>query len=181
MLLYELMEPSKRRRAITETGLTYKGYPCTVDCMGHHAGHEWAVRWGINSPEECPLGNSNSFWEGCKSKSEEQQPEEVTESFNTGTIKIGDIIFDISVHALERMEERQIPISTAQEFLRRVSSIKDKLSQGEPGQPVWVHDASLGISMGLRPLSSGKIQWGTVILGEPRNRDARYPVIDMNV
>lgn len=64
------MEPSKRRQ-LKETGLTYKGYPCTVDCMGHHAGHEWATRWGINSPEECPYSNSNSFWEGCKSKTEE--------------------------------------------------------------------------------------------------------------
>lgn len=74
MLLYELMEPSKRRR-LTETGLTFKGYPCTVDCMGHQAGHDWATRWGINEPEECPYGHSNSFWEGCKSKTEESLDE----------------------------------------------------------------------------------------------------------
>ena len=74
MLLSELMEPSKRRKKkIKETGLTYKGYPCTVDCMGHHAGHEWAVHRGINEPEECPYGASNSFWEGCKSKAEEEE------------------------------------------------------------------------------------------------------------
>ena len=40
--------------------------------MGHHAGHEWAVHRGINEPEECPYGTSNSFWEGCKSKAEEE-------------------------------------------------------------------------------------------------------------
>jgi len=73
MFLSELMEPSKRRKKkIKETGLTYKGYPCTKDCMGHHAGYEWAVYRGINEPEECPYGASNSFWEGCKSKAEEE-------------------------------------------------------------------------------------------------------------
>lgn len=74
------MEPGKRRRKkIKETGLTYKGYPCTKDCMGHHAGHEWATHWGIQNPEECPYSTSNSFWEGCKSKAEEQEPEELEE------------------------------------------------------------------------------------------------------
>ena len=53
-------------------GLEFRGYPCTYDCSGHQAGHEYATRWGLE-PEECPYGNSNSFWEGCKSRGEEEQ------------------------------------------------------------------------------------------------------------
>ena len=52
--------------------LTFKGYPCTSDCSGHQAGWEYAVHWGLE-PDECPYGNSNSFWEGCKSRGEEEQ------------------------------------------------------------------------------------------------------------
>ncbi len=56
-------------------GLEFRGYPCTYDCSGHQAGHDYAVHWGLD-PEECPYGNSNSFWEGCKSYGEEQEVEE---------------------------------------------------------------------------------------------------------
>lgn len=54
------------------TGLTFRGYPCTRDCGGHRAGYDWATYWGITDPNLCPLGGSNSFWEGCKSRGEEQ-------------------------------------------------------------------------------------------------------------
>lgn len=57
-------------------GLTFKGYPCTYDCSGHQAGHLYATHWGLE-PEECPYGNSNSFWEGCKSYGEEDLEEEI--------------------------------------------------------------------------------------------------------
>lgn len=53
-------------------GLTFKGYPCTSDCSGHQAGWEYAVHWGLE-PDQCPYGSSNSFWEGCKSRGEEEQ------------------------------------------------------------------------------------------------------------
>jgi|694.fasta_scaffold101877_2 hypothetical protein len=56
-------------------GLEFRGYPCTYDCSGHQAGWEYAVHWGLE-PDECPYGNSNSFWEGCKSHGEEQELEE---------------------------------------------------------------------------------------------------------
>lgn len=56
-------------------GLEFRGYPCTYDCSGHQAGHLYATHWGLE-PDECPYGNSNSFWEGCKSKGEEQEIEE---------------------------------------------------------------------------------------------------------
>jgi hypothetical protein len=57
-------------------GLTFKGYPCTYDCSGHQAGHLYATHWGLE-PDECPYGNSNSFWEGCKSYGEEDLEEEI--------------------------------------------------------------------------------------------------------
>jgi hypothetical protein len=53
-------------------GLIYRGYPCTKDCSGHIAGHMYADYWKITDPGMCPYGNSNSFWEGCRSASEEQ-------------------------------------------------------------------------------------------------------------
>ena len=55
---------------LTENSLYYKGYPCTIDCSGHMAGYIWAKIKGIRTPEECPIGNSNSFYEGCRSYAE---------------------------------------------------------------------------------------------------------------
>ena len=54
---------------LTEQPLMYKGYPCTKDCGGHMAGYAWAVRNNIDDEDYCG-SNSNSFWEGCKSKAE---------------------------------------------------------------------------------------------------------------
>lgn len=54
---------------LTEQPLMYKGYPCTKDCGGHMAGYAWAVRNNVNDEDYCG-SNSNSFWEGCKSKTE---------------------------------------------------------------------------------------------------------------
>jgi hypothetical protein len=63
----------KINEIITEaTGLFYKGYPCTKDCSGHAAGYMWAVMHGIVDANDCPNTTTNSFWEGCKSKAEEQ-------------------------------------------------------------------------------------------------------------
>lgn len=53
---------------LEEQPLTYKGYPCTKDCSGHMAGYAWAERNNIDDEEYC--GGNNSFWEGCKSKTE---------------------------------------------------------------------------------------------------------------
>ena len=60
----------KIKDIIGEAGY-YKGYPCTKDCSGHIAGYRWAQRKGIMFPQDCPYRTShNSFWEGCKSKTE---------------------------------------------------------------------------------------------------------------
>lgn len=58
---------------IGEAPLYYRGYPCTKDCSGHRAGYEWALRYGIIDPDDCPYSPAhNSFWEGCRSASEDQ-------------------------------------------------------------------------------------------------------------
>ena len=106
--------------------------------------------------------------------------EELDESFGVGPYQVGDMLFDIRRHAIERLEERNVPISTAREMLRRISTMKDKIRKMGAGQAFWVYDPSLGISMGIRLLDSGKVQWATTIIGEPRNRDARYPMININ-
>jgi hypothetical protein len=54
---------------LTEQPFTYKGYPCTKDCSGHMAGYAWAARNDIDDEDYCG-GSSNSFWEGCKSRTE---------------------------------------------------------------------------------------------------------------
>lgn len=51
---------------------SFGGYPCTVDCSGHEAGYEWAQRKGISSSYGCG-GNSQSFIEGCKAWTEENE------------------------------------------------------------------------------------------------------------
>jgi hypothetical protein len=58
---------------LDEQGFSYKGYRCTKDCSGHKAGYYWAQMHDIDSDTECPRMSSHpSFWEGCKSKTEEQ-------------------------------------------------------------------------------------------------------------
>lgn len=58
--------------ALSEAPFMYKGYRCTKDCSGHIAGYAWAERNGIADEAECgdPTDSNNSFWEGCKSKTE---------------------------------------------------------------------------------------------------------------
>jgi hypothetical protein len=74
----EFLRRSKKRRKMAEvdtgldTGLTWRQYPCTKDCSGHQAGDNWAQARGITNPAMCPPGNSNSWWEGCKSEAEKQ-------------------------------------------------------------------------------------------------------------
>ena len=53
--------------------LVYKGYRCTKDCTGHIAGYDWADARGMDDANECPGSSTHpSFWEGCKSKTEEE-------------------------------------------------------------------------------------------------------------
>jgi len=106
--------------------------------------------------------------------------EDLDESFGMGRYKVGNMWFDITKHAIDRVEERNVPISTAKEMLRRISTMNDTIQKMGVGQAFWVYDPSLGISMGIRLLDSGKVQWGTTVIGEPRNRDARYPMININ-
>lgn len=52
--------------------LTFRGYPCTVDCSGHAAGYNWAQRKDIDDEDDC-TGRSQSFIEGCLAYVEERR------------------------------------------------------------------------------------------------------------
>ena len=106
--------------------------------------------------------------------------ETLDESFGIGPLQMGNMWFDIRKHAVDRLAERKVPISTAKEMLRRISTMGNKIQHMSAGQAFWVYDSTLGISMGMRLLDSGKVQWATTIIGEPRNRNARNPVVDIN-
>jgi hypothetical protein len=49
---------------------TFGHYECTFDCSGHEAGARWAEEHDITEAGECPYGNSNSFYEGCRAYAE---------------------------------------------------------------------------------------------------------------
>ena len=106
--------------------------------------------------------------------------ENLDESFGIGPLQVGNMRFDIRKHALDRLAERKVPVTTAKELLRRISTLGNKIQQMGPGQTFWVHDPTLGISMGMRLLDSGKVQWATTIIGEPKNRESDNPIIDIN-
>ncbi len=107
--------------------------------------------------------------------------EVITESFNKGNYQVNDVTFDIKQHAIDRLEERHVPATTAKEMLRRVANdILGFRSTIDIGEPFWVHDDTLGISMGLRLLGSGRVMWATTIIGMPKNTEGRYPVIDLS-
>jgi len=106
--------------------------------------------------------------------------ENLDESFGIGPLQVGNMWFDVRKHALDRLAERKVPITTAKEMLRRISMMGNKIQQMGPGQTFWIHSSTLGISMGMRLLDSGKVQWATTIIGEPRNREADNPIIDIN-
>lgn len=103
----------------------------------------------------------------------------LTESFAVGTHRVGNTVFDIRVHAIERLEQRHVPVSTAREMLRRIdasSEIKNKMKEGAG---YWIYDSGLDISMGMRRMPSGKMMWATSIIGHPGNKDGRHPVIEI--
>lgn len=61
-----LQQRQQRYTNAQRTGLWFKGYRCTKDCSGHKAGYNWAKQKGVTATNQCKLGNSNSFWEGCR-------------------------------------------------------------------------------------------------------------------
>ena len=105
--------------------------------------------------------------------------EDLDESLRPGPYRIGNMLFDIRNHAIERLEERNVPISTAGELLRRLSTMPNKIRHMPPHASFWVYDESLGISLGMRVLDSGKVQWSTSIIGKPFNSD-RSPIVNLS-
>lgn len=101
----------------------------------------------------------------------------ILNELDVGRRRVGSIEFDIRKHVLDRMEERNVPFSTVNALLTRIPMIKNTLDTVGVGNPIWAHDPSLGISLGIRLLDSGRILVTTAILGEPRNQDGRYPIV----
>lgn len=64
-------EDPEEETTSSESGLTFHGYLCRVDCSGHEAGYEWAEENGITDPDDCG-GNSESFIEGCRAYAGEE-------------------------------------------------------------------------------------------------------------
>jgi len=104
---------------------------------------------------------------------------DLDESIRPGPYRIGKMLFDIRNHAIERLEERNVPISTAGELLRRLSTMPNKIRQMPPHASFWVYDETLGISLGMRVLDSGKVQWSTSIIGKPYSDD-RNPIVNLS-
>lgn len=55
----------------TARAASFGGYECTEDCSGHAAGYDWAEHRDVTDADECPLGNSESFHEGCLARTED--------------------------------------------------------------------------------------------------------------
>jgi hypothetical protein len=103
----------------------------------------------------------------------------VLNELNVGDYKVGQTVFKITRHLLERLEERNVPFSTVNELLRRIALRKDQIQQLQIGQKLWAYDSSLEISLGLTLLDSGRINVGTAILGSPGNQDSSVPVVNL--
>lgn len=99
------------------------------------------------------------------------------EHFAVGPYQVGNTVFDIRVHALDRLEERHVPVSTAREMLRRIDADPAIQKQMAEGEAYWIYDSGLDISMGMRNMPSGKMLWATSVIGPPRHKDGRYPII----
>ncbi len=125
-------------------------------------------------------GERGRMYHWCANMKAGRQAEgAVLHELDLGDRRIGELVFKITQHALDRLYERNVPFSTANELMRRMSLIKDEIYKLGAGQKFWVHDSRLGISLGLRLLDSGRINVGTGITGEPRNRGEYLPVIDI--
>ncbi len=112
-----------------------------------------------------------------------QIKEIIVEYVERGITKIGNTVFDIRDHAMDRLEERHIPPSTAREMLRRIDQVKDTLEKKfPPGQQFWAFDENLDISLGLVFRDNGNIAWTTSLLGFPRHQPGmgRYPDINIS-
>jgi hypothetical protein len=49
----------------TSDNRKYDDFDCMENCSGHAAGYAWAEQHDVVDEADCPLGNSQSFREGC--------------------------------------------------------------------------------------------------------------------
>ncbi len=60
---------------VPDTGQTFKGYDCMLDCTAHFAGYEWAKANTVKTLAECDGGHTNDFAEGCYAFLTEEYPQ----------------------------------------------------------------------------------------------------------
>ena len=107
----------------------------------------------------------------------------IVEHFDTGVEQIGNTPVDIRIHAIDQLEARHVPVSTAREILRRTSLVVDKLRKiNAPLDKFWVYDEYLEISLGMFFRENGTLVWATSIIGRPRHLpgQGRYPDYNLN-
>jgi hypothetical protein len=99
-----------------------------------------------------------------------------------GTLTIGGIIVLVDDHAMDQAVERMVLPTDVDRVLRKLPTIKDSLTQIEPGQKFWVYDPLLEVGLGCRRLEfeQPKIQFKTVIgPKEGAPYDSNVPVLEV--
>lgn len=100
------------------------------------------------------------------------------EMLDPGDNQVGDTTIKITKHALQRIEDRGIPLSTAKEMLNRISSMSSDFPKLPKDAPFWIHDESLNISLGFQWSVTGVLTWTTAIMGDAHAK-GRYQVFDI--
>jgi hypothetical protein len=103
---------------------------------------------------------------------------QLNENLYPGNHTIAGAQIKVTKHAVERMQERGVPVSTVKEMLSRIAFMYSEFSKLPNDGAFWVHDETLNISFGFRKLMSGALLFATVIIGEPHVR-GRYPIYDI--
>lgn len=76
-----------------------------------------------------------------------------------GSLHIGDITIRVDDHAIDRAKTRGVSHKGVDYVLRRLPKIINKLENIETGTQFWVYDWSAEISLGMRRVSSSKLEF----------------------
>lgn len=82
----------------------------------------------------------------------------ITEAI-AGTSNIGPITVHIDDHSIDRARTRGVYHKGVDYVIRRLPKIINKLEQVESGTMFWVYDWSAEISLGMRRVSSTKLEF----------------------
>lgn len=88
-----------------------------------------------------------------------------------GTVQAGEFSVAVSEHIIARVHQRRIPVLAIGRILDRLVQVKDKIASLDENQTFWLHDQSLGISLGMRKFTGTNLLLATAIHGAPRKSD----------